>query len=94
MTQIINLISKLINCNITVIFRKFVVIEFDDRSIQLVPRNWIKADQSYSYYPYNQHINPKCYDKMVIQCIPYSTDWKTYKISKIWASSGTNNKYF
>jgi len=76
------------------IFRKIVVIEFDDHSIQLVPWNWISPDLSYSYYPYNQHINPKCYDKMVINCIPYSTDWETYNINKIWAFSGINNKYF
>jgi len=69
--------------------KNYAVVEFID-GLQLIPRNWISIDKSQAYFPDMTKISFKQFEKLVLNTEKLQPSWETFKLKKIWASSGNN----
>lgn len=66
--------------------KKYVVIEFSDNSLDLVPRNWLNVKEKTSKWP-KQELN-KNYYKCVERMLPVNKEWQSYPILRTMTDSG------
>jgi len=67
----------------------WVIVEFDDHTIQIVPDCWVFSDQKLCYWPPNGIFKSnKNFLKDVKKCVSASTDWPIYNVLFILGKYG------
>ncbi|CAI6374627.1 unnamed protein product [Macrosiphum euphorbiae] len=66
-------------------YNKYVVVEFDDEGIQIIPRNWLISNGSATKFPPLTTNNIR-YEKFCTKMVEPKDNWNTFNLKRILAS--------
>jgi len=69
-------------------YYKYIVVEFDDEGIQIIPRNWLINNGSATKFPPLTTNNIR-YEKFCTKMVEPKDNWNTFNLKRILASCGS-----